>query len=134
MAAAVTEEPDMTAAEVESNSACWCFTGTKALSVIAYLLNQIEGSGMTKEEVEENSACWCFTGSTFDRVVTYLLAQIEAGGGGGGGGSTAVTNSALAGNAPASDGSVTTKWVFDTDTGFLWYNSGTLATPTWNNV
>lgn len=88
---------------------------------------------MTAAEVEQNSACWCFTGITFERAVAYLLEQIRAGGGGGGGGAV-VTNLALGGSEPPSDGSVTTKIVFDTDTGFLWYNSGTIATPTWNNI
>lgn len=118
---------------VEAESACWCFTGTKAESAIVYLLNQIAGGTMTKEEVEANSACWCFTGITYNRAVVYLLAQI-LNGGGGGGGSSGVTNLALSGSQPPTDGSVTTKIVFDTDTGYLWYNSGTVASPTWNNV
>lgn len=84
---------------------------------------------MTAAEVEANSACWCFTGSTFERVVSYLLAQIQGGGGAGG-----TSNLSLGGLAPPADGSVATKWVFDTDSGFLWYNSGTIAAPVWNNV
>ena len=118
----------MDAPTVEQNSKCWCFTGSKALSVIAYLLNEIEGSGMTAAQVEENSKCWCFTGSTFERVVSYLLAQIEAGGGGGGG-ANPVDEQALGGNPPVTS---TKNFVLDTDTGFLWY-SGTKAAP-WNNV
>jgi len=87
---------------------------------------------MTKEQVEANSACWCFTGVTFERAAVYLLAQIAAGGGGGGG--AGITNMALGGGAPPNDGSVTTFLVYDTDSGFFWYNSGTLVAPTWNNV
>src|SRR4051812_41151160 len=61
--------------------------------------------------------------------LTYWLSQLVAGGSGG-----ATTNIALAGATPASDGSITTKWVFDTVDSYLWYNSGTLAAPVWNNV
>lgn len=61
--------------------------------------------------------------------LTYWLQQLVAGSSG-----LAITNAALSGATPATDGSITTKWVFDTDTGYLWYNSGTVATPTWNNV
>lgn len=86
---------------------------------------------MTKEEVESNSRCWCFTGVTFERATIYLLAQIAAGGGAGGSG---ITNMALGGVAPPTDGSVTTFLVFDSDTQFFWYNSGTLGLPVWNNV
>ena len=67
------------------------------------------------------------------RVLEKILgATIDGGGGPGGSGGT--TNQALDGAAPAVDGSVTTFRVFDTDTGFSWYNSGTLAAPVWNNV
>lgn len=86
---------------------------------------------MTAAEVEANSACWCFTGSTFERVVSYLLAQIESGGDGG---TSSVTKGVYGGLQPPVDGSVPTYLAFDTDTGFLWYNSGTIAAPVWNNV
>lgn len=66
--------------------------------------------------------------------LAYWMEQVAAGGGGGGGGGSGVTNSALAGVAPPVNGSVTTFWVYDTSTGFLWYNSGTLGAPVWNNV
>jgi len=90
---------------------------------------------MTAAQVEQNSACWCFTGSTFERATVYLLAQIVTGGGGGPGGSP-ITNMNLGGVQPPVDGSVTTFFVYDTDPAFhfLWYNSGTLAAPVWNNV
>jgi len=35
----------MTAAEVEENSRCWCFTGSTFERVAAYLLAQIEAGG-----------------------------------------------------------------------------------------
>lgn len=125
----------MTIPQVDQGSACWCFTGTKFQSAAIYLLNQIAGGTLTKDQVEQNSACWCFTGVTFERAAIYLLAQIAAGGGGGSGGA-GITNLALAGSEPPSDGSVTTYLVFDTSPGFgfFWYNSGTIGSPTWNNV
>lgn len=61
--------------------------------------------------------------------LAYWLSQLVAGGSGG-----ATTNVALSGATPTTDGSILTKWVFDTSTGYLWYNSGTIAAPTWNNV
>lgn len=120
--------------DIAADSKCWCFTGTNAQKAIVYLLNQIAGGTMTPAEVAENSACWCFTGVAFERAAVYLLAQILAGGGGGGGGVAGITNMALGGSEPPSDGSVTTKLVFDTDNSYLWYNSGTVGSPTWNNV
>lgn len=65
--------------------------------------------------------------------LAYWLQQ-AAGGGGGSGGIAGTTNMALGGVAPPVDGSVATYRVFDTDTGFSWYNSGTIAAPIWNNV
>ena len=124
----------MDAPTVEVNSACWCFTGIAKDRAIVYLLNQIAGGTMTAAEVEANSACWCFTGITFERAVAYLLAQIAAGGGGGGGGTAGTTNGNYAGVAPPVNGSVPTFFAYDTSTGFLWYNSGTIAAPVWNNV
>lgn len=121
-------------AGIESGSACYCMTGTVYERAVIYLLNQIAGGTLTPAQIEQNSACYCFTGTTFERAAIYLLAQILAGGGGGGGGGSGVTNMALGGSAPPADGSVPTKIVFDTDTGQLWYNSGSIPTPTWNNV
>ena len=60
--------------------------------------------------------------------LAYWLQQISAGGGVG----ASVTKQALGGLAPGAG--ITTPFVFDTDTGFLWYNSGTSGAPTWNNV
>ncbi len=118
----------MTVAEVALLSKCWCFTGSNAQSAIIYLLNQIAGGTMTPAEVAVNSKCWCFTGSEFEKAASYLLDQIVEGGGGGGG-SDPVDNQALGGVTPVSS---TKNFVFDTDTGFLWYSS-TKAAP-WNNV
>jgi hypothetical protein len=64
--------------------------------------------------------------------LAYWLQQLA--GGGGGGGTAATTNGNYAGVAPPVDGSVPTFLAFDTSTGFLWYNSGTIAAPVWNNV
>lgn len=38
----------------------------------------------------------------------------------------------LSGGAPASDGSVQALIVWDLDTGFVWWNIGTFALPTWS--
>lgn len=65
--------------------------------------------------------------------LAYWLEQISLGGGGGGG-TSGVTKGAYGGVAPPVDGSVPTYLAFDTGAGFLWYNSGTIAAPTWNNV
>ena len=62
--------------------------------------------------------------------LAYWLEQISVGGGGGGGGSP-TDNQALGGLAPVAS---TKYFVYDTDTGFLWYNSGTIGAPTWQNV
>jgi len=64
--------------------------------------------------------------------IAYWASQIT--GGGGGVGTSGTTNLALAGAAPPIDGSVATFRVFDTVNGFSWYNSGTIAAPTWNAV
>lgn len=66
--------------------------------------------------------------------LAYWLEQISIGGGGGGGGGSGVTKGNYAGVQPPVDGSVPTYLAFDTSSGFLWYNSGTIAAPTWNNV
>lgn len=62
--------------------------------------------------------------------LAYWLEQISIGGGG----TSSVTKGAYGGLQPPVDGSVPTYLAFDTDTGFLWYNSGTIAAPAWNNV
>lgn len=123
---------DPTPAEIAAASPCFCFTGSRAQSAIIYLLNQIAGGTLSPSQIASNSACYCFTGTSFEKAAIYLLSIISGGGGGGGGAGT--TNLALGGSAPPSDGSITTYWVFDTNTGFLWYNSGTIPAPTWNNV
>jgi len=60
----------------------------------------------------------------------------QASGGGGGGGGAPATNANYGGVAPPTDGSVPTYFAYDTSpgTGYMWYNSGTIASPTWNNV
>lgn len=64
-------------------------------------------------------------------VMNYLLNEIFTNGGANG---NPYYNMALAGAQPPSDGSVPKYLVFDTDRGFKWYNSGTLASPTWNSI
>lgn len=118
----------MSVATIESDSACYCLTGTAFERAVIYLLNQIAGGTLTIGEIEANSACYCFTGITFERAAIYLLAQILAGGGGGGGGGNPVTDQALGGGAPTT---AATNIVFDTDTGQMWYSS-TKAAP-WSN-
>lgn len=66
--------------------------------------------------------------------LAYWLQQASLGGGGGGGGTAGVTKGNYGGVQPPVDGSVPTFFAFDTSASFLWYNSGTIAAPTWNNV
>lgn len=68
------------------------------------------------------------------RALEKILGATIAGGGGGGSTADGTTNLSLAGAAPPVDGSVLTKRVYDTTNGFSWYNSGTIAAPTWNAV
>lgn len=74
------------------------------------------------------------TGDSIHTSLVKIVALLNAYTGGGSAASSGTTNLALSGANPPSDGSVGTEFVFDTDTGFLWYNSGTIASPTWNNV
>lgn len=63
-----------------------------------------------------------------------LGALVDGSGGGGGGGSSSggVQILALGGTQPPTDGSVTKFTVKDSDTGWFYFNSGTLAAPVWN--
>lgn len=71
---------------------------------------------------------------TIWRIEQKILGALLDGGGGGGGGTDGTTNMNLGGVAPPTDGSVPTKRVFDLDSNFSWYNSGTIAAPVWNSV
>lgn len=113
---------------VESNSKCWCFTGTQAQGAMLYLLNQIAGGTMTAAEVQENSRCWCFTGIAFQRAMIYLLNQIMVGGGGGGGLSFSTGTGSPEGSVVGSPGD--TYW--DTATGFYYIKvTGTATNTGW---
>lgn len=134
-----------TPAEVQTladDSACVtaCLSEKQLLALAVFLLwDQLNpGVPMTAAEVQtlsDESACImaCMSHKMLMAAMVQLLFE-GGGGGGGGGASNGTTNMALAGLQPPTDGTVATKRVFDTDTGFSWYNSGTIASPTWNSV
>lgn len=93
---------------------------------------------MTQADVQDlQSDITCLVHCMNEKQLLAASVQLlseGAGGGGGTGGLAGTTNMNLGGVAPPTDGTVPTYRVFDLDTGFEWYNSGTIASPTWNNV
>lgn len=78
------------------------------------------------------------TATTYDPMqlllvkIAYWSKQIaDNAGGGGGGGTAGVTPGA---GDPAIDGSITTLFYKDTSTGFIYINTGTTASPTWDPI
>lgn len=67
---------------------------------------------------------------TLWKIEQKILGAVLDGGGGGVFGNPWV-DMALNGAQPPVDGSVGKYQVHDTDSGFRWYNSGTLASPVW---
>lgn len=103
-----------------------------ALCKAAYWAQSAAGAGPFPAGMYPNMSP--FAQDSIHDLTVKLAYWVEQGGGGGGSSTAGTTNLALNGAAPPSDGSVPTFNVFDTDTSFRWYNSGTIAAPTWNNV
>lgn len=128
------------AATVATDASCFTCQGEKQLlGMQVYLLAQLlklsdPMADISPAAIAAASNCYtCYlSGKGLLGAAVYLLCQITDNGGTGS--SDGTTNMALGGVAPPVDGSITTYRVFDTDTAFSWYNSGTIAAPTWNNV
>lgn len=111
-----------------------CLDQKSLLATAVYLLwlNQNPGQEMTFAQVNAlvaDSACvLCMDEKSLLAAMVQLL---YTGGGGGGGGTPGVTPGA---GLPPTDGSVTTLFYKDTDTGVIYINTGTVAVPTWDSI